>query len=164
MNLHIEQKTDLNDISEILAESILKQLNLGKKVLWFATGGSSIAIASIVSKKIAQYPHNNLTVMLTDERYGELDHPDSNWAQLLTKGFVLPDAKLIPILTGEDRDTTVATFNENLKQELNNADYKIGLFGVGADGHTAGILPHSPAINSENLAFGIIQKNLNVLL
>ena len=38
--------------------------------------------------------------MLTDERYGPVGHPDSNWSQLLQKGFDLPQAKLVPVLTG----------------------------------------------------------------
>jgi len=153
-NISLHTTIDPKFVAEFLANSIITQLNLNKKVLWFATGGSSIKVASIASKKIAEVTHNKLTIMLTDERYGEPTHPDSNWQQLLTTGFNLPQAKLIPILTGENRDTTVKKFNENLKKEFANADYKIGLFGVGGDGHTAGILPNSPAVNYPDLAFG----------
>jgi 6-phosphogluconolactonase/glucosamine-6-phosphate isomerase/deaminase len=91
--------------------------------------------------------------MLTDERYGEINHPDGNWFQLLKLGFILPEAKLIPILNGQDRNDTTLKFNENLKQEFQNADYKIGIFGIGADGHTAGILPQSTAVDSEEYAY-----------
>jgi len=31
------------------------------------------------------------------------------------------------------------------------AEYKVGLFGVGTDGHTAGILPGSVAVHSKDL-------------
>ena len=43
---------------------------------------------------------------------------------------------------------------EVLKEELKRADYKIGIFGVGVDGHTAGILPQSVAVNTEEIIFG----------
>ena len=92
--------------------------------------------------------------MLTDERYGSVGHRDSNWQQLLDKGFILPQAKLIPVLFGDDKKNTVEKFNQNLIKEFKKAEYKIGLFGVGVDGHTAGILPESEAILSLNLACG----------
>ena len=60
---------------------------------------------------------------------------------------------MIPILVDDDRNITTEKFDMVLKQEFEKADYKVGLFGVGTDGHTAGILPESGAINSENLAY-----------
>jgi len=152
--MKITKTEDIQIVAEFLTNSIINQLNAGKKVVWFATGGSAIAVASLASKSISKVPHDKLVVMLTDERYGSLHHPDSNWQQLLNKGFDLPEAKLIPILTGDNRDETVEKFKKNLETELNTADYKIGLFGVGSDGHTAGILPGSPAVDSTDLAFG----------
>ena len=92
--------------------------------------------------------------MLTDERYGTLDHIDSNWNQLIQKGFNLPQAKLIPILTGDDFEMTIEKFNKNLACEFNVSDYTIGLFGVGKDGHTAGIIPNNSAVTSKELACG----------
>ncbi len=153
-NINFTKEATAENTSEFVFKAILEKLELGKKVLWFATGGSSIEVCSLVSKKLASLDHKNLTIMLTDERYGKLNHPDSNWQQLISKGFDLPEAKLIPVLIGENREKTVEIFNQELKKELAKADYKIGLFGIGADGHTAGILPHSPAVNSEDLAFG----------
>ncbi len=158
MNLNIKTIKKVNDAANFLARSILKQLQLNKKILWFVTGGSSIVVAVEAAKLIAlpkyQNLRQNLTVMLTDERYGPLNHKDSNWQQLLEKGFKLPQAKLIPILTGESREVTTVKFNTMLKKELTQNDYIIGLFGIGADGHTAGILPESQAVDSEDLAYG----------
>ena len=41
-----------------------------------------------------------------------------------------------------------------LEQEFKRAKYKIGLFGIGKDGHTAGILPNSVAIECKDLVCG----------
>lgn len=140
--------------AEFISESILRQLNSGKKVLFFVTGGSSVAVGVKVSVLLKNHDLKNLTVMLTDERYGPLGHPDSNWSQLLQKGFILPQAKLVPVLTGDSSVITTEKFNKNLEQEFKNAGYRIGLFGVGKDGHTAGNLPGSESVISKDLAFG----------
>ena len=154
MNLNIKTTTKTDDAADFIASSILKQLNLGKRVLFFVTGGSSISVAVKVSELINIHPHSNLTVMLTDERYGPLDHADSNWYQLIKNGFNLREAKLIPVLNGDNNTITTELFNINLDKEIKNNDYKIGLFGIGLDGHTAGILPDSIAVNSLDLACG----------
>jgi 6-phosphogluconolactonase/glucosamine-6-phosphate isomerase/deaminase len=137
---------NIEHVANALAQKIIRQLYTGKKVLWLVPGGSAIAIAAQAAKAIAAIPHRELTVTLTDERYGPVNHADSNWRQLTEAGFSLPDARLLPVLTGQDRAATTAAFSDTLKRELQTANWAIGLFGMGADGHTAGILPHSPAV------------------
>ena len=154
MSFTIKTTTKVEDAANFITLSILNQLDLGKRVLFFVTGGSSISIVVKVAELLKEHPLENLTVMLTDERYGSINHPDSNWYKLIQKGFNLPQAKLIPILTGDNHTVTTEKFNTILNQEFKIAEYKIGLFGIGADGHTAGILPDSVAVNSEDLACG----------
>jgi len=156
LNIKITNKID--DAAEFIFASIFEQLKSNKKVLFFLTGGSAIAVGAKVAELLRNISDKNLiknlTISLTDERYGDVGHKDSNWQQLLENGFSLAQAKLIPILTGENRDIAVEKFNENLERKFKRADYKIGLFGIGADGHTAGILPESSAVNAEAYAFG----------
>ena len=147
--MNINTTTDVKVVAEFITDKILKQLSAGKKVLFFATGGSSIAVASKMAELLKNTSYKNLTVMMTDERYGPLHHADSNWQQLLEKGFDLPQATLIPIIDGSDINKTTEKFNLELEKELKKADYKIGLFGVGKDGHTAGIIPKSDAVKSQ---------------
>jgi len=149
--LNFQNVTDQKMIAETIAEAIVNQLEAGKKVLWLIPGGSAIAVAVEVSKIIIGSSYEKLTVTLTDERYGELNHPDSNWLQLQQAGFYLPEAHLIPVISDKDMAETTEEFAKNLKEELANADYSIGFFGIGPDGHTAGILPGSPAVSSDNL-------------
>ena len=63
----------------------------------------------------------------------------------MATGFELPQARLLPTLTGLNLDKTTAEFAAELDHQLTASDWTIGLFGMGADGHTAGILPASPA-------------------
>ncbi|MDD5343784.1 MAG: 6-phosphogluconolactonase [Smithella sp.] len=152
MSLVIKTTTKPEDAANFIASSILNQLKAGKKVLFFVTGGSSIVVAVQVAEILKKYSCKNLTITLTDERYGPADHFNSNYFQLVEKGFNLPEARIIPILIDEDQNITTEKFDAVLNQEFSLADYKIGLFGIGIDGHTAGILPDSVAIQSQNLA------------
>lgn len=139
-------------VAEIVAKKLINRLNLKEKVLWFVTGGSSIKAEVLTCERLKNLDLSNLAVILMDERFGEIGHKDSNWQQLLEAGFNVPGATLIPVLTGKDRHQTTSAFNANLKKYFDWADYTIGQFGIGPDGHTAGILPESPNINTRELA------------
>lgn len=135
-----------------LAETLNKQLNDGRKVLWLVPGGSLISVAVEVSKLISTNQNlANLTVTLTDERYGQPGHPNENWKQLVDAGFNIADANFYRVLSGESGPKTAEMYSEMLDSTLNEADYSIGLFGVGLDSHISGIKPGSAATES-NLA------------
>ncbi|NVN97464.1 6-phosphogluconolactonase, partial [Candidatus Nomurabacteria bacterium] len=151
MSLNIKTTNNLEEIADFVANSINKQLAEGKRVLWFVTGGSSIKVQSKVADKINTKLPGRLVITLTDERYGEENHPDSNWYQLKQLGFEIEKTKIITFLTGESFTDTTKRLREVLKEELDKADYKIGNFGIGIDGHTAGILPHTAAVDSPDL-------------
>ena len=141
-------------VVEHMAKRLREELGVGKKVFWLVSGGSAIEVAVEVSKKLTGLRLDLLTVSLTDERYGAVGHPDSNWQKLLDAGFSIPGANLKPVLFGKEMTTTVTDFAETLITGFGECDTSIGLFGIGADGHTAGILPGSPAVNDTNLACG----------
>lgn len=144
--------TGLAPAADYLARRISGLLRRGKKVLWLVPGGSAIEVAASAAKKLKDEELANLTVTLTDERYGPDGHPDSNWQQLKEAGFELPGADLVPVLAGKNLEETTVRFNKKMKRCFEAADFSIGLFGIGTDGHTAGILPGSPAVDSPQLA------------
>lgn len=151
MNIEVKNTTESAVIAHLIADKITNQLSVGRHVTWLVAGGSCVPIAVEAAKLIDPSIQAKLVVSLTDERYGPVDHRDSNWYQLQQAWFNLPHATLVPVLTGGDRTTTVAQFNAFLKTELACTDYAFGLFGIGVDGHTSGILPHSPAVESPAL-------------
>ncbi|MDR3519511.1 MAG: 6-phosphogluconolactonase [Candidatus Pacebacteria bacterium] len=156
MSLNIKTTTDEGEVANFVASAVLDKLQSGKCVLLFLTGGSSISIGVKIADILKQKDKNllkNLVVTLTDERYGPVDHFNSNFFQLTEKGFSLPNAKIIPVLIDDDRNITTEKFAIHLNEEFTKAEYKIGLFGVGVDGHTAGILPNSEATHADKLAF-----------
>jgi 6-phosphogluconolactonase/glucosamine-6-phosphate isomerase/deaminase len=142
------------EASEYIFNTLKQHLSNGEKVLWLVPGGSAIAVAVQVGDQLQGFNCSNLSVSLTDERYGEVDHSDSSWFQLEKAGFKLSGGHMYPVLLGEEVDETVKEYNETLENLINEANYVVGLFGIGPDGHTAGILPSSPAVVSMDLAFG----------
>lgn len=146
-NSVVFQKTDsIEVVANYLKSVLLEQLGMAKKVLWLVPGGSAIAVTAAVSRLLAGHQLEGLTVGLTDERFGDVGHADSNWQQMSQAGIYFAKATLLPALNGADQATTTTAYATSLSQAFAKADYKLGLFGMGADGHTAGILPGSPAV------------------
>lgn len=139
-----------------LADSISRELLAGHDVLWLLSGGSSLTIATAAATQLHGSDLSKLHITLTDERYGEPGHADENWQQLLASGFGAPGADCYRPLTGTSLDTTVNQFEVWLQATLNKATYTIGIYGIGPDGHTAGIKPHSPAVTSSRLVEGFV--------
>lgn len=133
-----------------IAEAIQDALEYGS-VLLLISGGSNIKTAVEIRDRIK--PTNKLTIGLVDERYGPVGHPSSNWQQLLNAGFDTKHIRLLPVITNNDATiaSTSHSYQERLRDAIKENDTVIGLFGIGSDGHTAGILPDSPAITSHEL-------------
>lgn len=153
MNLNIKKPKNIEEIAEFISSSINRELQNGHSVLWFVSGGSAMQAEIEAANKIKEFSPGKLVISLADERYGLVGHSDSNWSNLLKGGLNVRGAKLIPFLMGKDLSSTTKEIRKVLKEELYKADYKIGVFGVGLDGHTAGILPHSRAIYEPELVF-----------
>lgn len=154
MGITFRKITSIEPVAAYLTDVLRTQLEAGKRVLWLVPGGSSIAIAAEVSRRLKDVPKEKLVVTLTDERYGEPGHPDCNWLQLEQAGFSLPGAQMEPVVIGKSMSETVEHFANLLQQHLENAEFKLGFFGIGPDGHTAGILPGSPAVTETKYAAG----------
>ena len=139
-------------VADYLFATISTQLAKGKKVLWLMPGGSAIPIAQNVLQKLQTIDCSQLAISLTDERWGAVGHADENWTAIV-KGTQLPTtANLVTVNQGKNIEHTTMDYHAALKQLFEWADYRIGFFGIGPDGHTAGILPHTPAVHSLDLA------------
>lgn len=114
-----------------------------------------MAVDLAVAKKLESSKLENLTVFLSDERFGPVGHTNSNWAFLEENDFNLGGAKLIPALVDRSLDETVQLYQKAIKPILEDAKiYKLAMTGIGADGHALGIKPKSPAVFSEQLVSG----------
>lgn len=160
---HVE---DTKPVVEAMATTLQQHLQAGERVLWLLTGGSAMAVAVAVAQQLraANVPVDKLSVSLIDERYGPVGHADSNWQQLADKGLDLPGATLLPVLDGQDLTGTAAAYDALLHKAFDTSDYRLGFFGIGPDGHIAGILPGSPALTASGnqLATGYDDSAISV--
>jgi 6-phosphogluconolactonase/glucosamine-6-phosphate isomerase/deaminase len=145
--------------SDYVADALTRQLKAGKKVLWLVPGGSGMDISVGAIRQLPTDLLPGLSISLTDERYGPVGHPDSNWRQLAEKGFDVKGVTLYPVLNGDDLKTTAQNYAKLLDRLVEQADYSLALAGMGADGHILGIKPGSPAVSSDNEVVGYRAKD-----
>lgn len=139
-------------VAPYIAQQILKQLQSGKRVLWLLSGGSGGRLCIEASKLLASHDLSGLFVTMSDERYGSLGHANENMQQLIDGGLILPGATVYRPLSGAARSQTAADFNAWLHKAETETDYTIATLGIGEDGHTSGIKPHSLATTSTQWA------------
>lgn len=142
------EKIDRAEASNRVFWAIADALDGGKAVLWLVSGGSNIDSEVKIMTRLRQEKSQSLselTVLLMDERYGESGHKDSNYKIMTDKGFDAGAARFGDLLAGNlNLELTAREFGKLLEEAFEQADVVIGLFGMGADGHTAGIKPNSP--------------------
>jgi 6-phosphogluconolactonase/glucosamine-6-phosphate isomerase/deaminase len=150
-------------VADALFSRIKLILERGDPVLFLASGGSSAPLAAAALASLAEAFDQKeirpsaqvrppLTVSLVDERFGAEGHADSNWRLLVEKGYDPGKFESLPLLRGETATSTdFAEATGRLRALLSDAVerrragrlYVVALFGMGTDGHTAGILPGS---------------------
>jgi 6-phosphogluconolactonase/glucosamine-6-phosphate isomerase/deaminase len=134
-----------------IAHGLERALGSNMKVLWLLSGGSNIAIEMAVLGLLEHATPQNLIITLIDERFVPLDDPNSNWRQLLDAGLTDQKATLVPVVTDPSLSLSMAAqvFSDRLVDVSKEIDVVIGQFGIGPDGHTAGILPHSEGVHEK---------------
>lgn len=108
-------------------------------------------VVPVLARLLLEIPQElvaNLTLGLVDERFGLPRHGDSNMLVIKKSGLVEIIARNggvvawplnADLLTIE---TTVKAYNSQITRLFNSCKGRIlGVFGIGADGHTAGIKP-----------------------
>lgn len=132
-----------------VVKTLSSHLRSGEHVAWFISGGSAIELEVRIAQALQTHGTSRLHVGLVDERYGPVGHKDENYIQLMNAHFPFFVHR---VLSGESAAKTAKAFGTQTKQALDRADFSLGIFGIGTDGHTAGIKPHSPAITSSEPA------------
>lgn len=142
-------REDQHSAVQAIAARLCDELFMGKRVLWLVSGGSNVGAEVEVMNALRTHARerlHGLAILPMDERYGKPGHEKSNVGQLMTAGFDTEKATLIDVLMHDlPFEQTVSFYNEVAAAALAGADTIIGQFGLGDDGHTAGLLPHSPA-------------------
>lgn len=93
-----------------------------------------------------------------DERNVPADHPESNFRMVneaLVKKIAIPAENVHRVPAEKSVDEVAATYEEELKEFFRSdwPRFDLVLLGMGADGHTASLFPHSEGIVDENRWF-----------
>lgn len=140
---------DHHVVAQAISRQLLAALNANRSVVWLVSGGSCIPIAVQARELLGQLDElAHLSVIVMDERYGEIDHAGSNSMQLKKAGFDMRGLHYYEVLQGESIEKTTVQFAQTLETLQENEAVVIGLFGMGADGHTSGLLPGNPVMDS----------------
>jgi len=136
------------DIAQQMADKIASLAKTNGRISWFLSGGSCIPIEASAANLLNESLARDITGFLIDERFGQLCNADSNFHQLQAAGFPGYKLRVVPVLEGLDINQTTQKYDKVIRDLTVSSSYKIGVFGIGADGHIAGILPNSPALLS----------------
>ena len=101
-----------------------------------------------------QLPWDKIHVFWGDERYVSPDHPDSNFL-MARRAWLdrvdIPDSNIHPMPTDEaDPAAAARKYEEHLREFFHQAEgfpaMDLNLLGMGDDGHTASLFPHTDAL------------------
>lgn len=99
-------------------------------------------------------------ICVVDERYGEPFHQNSNEFLMKNMGicnFAESHAiEFVKALTDADFQKAASDYNLKIANLFQKFAKKVGIMGVGANSHTAGIFPNSKAVDSTDLVIGEI--------
>lgn len=147
MGLKVNKYKTCDEATREAATKLVGALDHPVKTLLLLSGGSSLDVAKVALSKLKADQKRLITIAQIDERYGEPGHPDSNWNGITEVAQSFNEyAGVANVLQGSgsiEEDT--ANYNARLKMLFTKNILKVGLFGIGADGHVAGMLPSSQA-------------------
>lgn len=149
----IHKVSDTQPAANEICEAIRLNSQADRPIILLLCGGSNIKTAIKIFSTMERNELKVASISLTDERFGPIGHKDSNWQQLVEAGAKFNVTSSHPLLTDKlNREQTAEAYASWLNNLVNQKAYFIALFGVGADGHTAGLLPHNPALGSAKMA------------
>lgn len=104
----------------------------------------------------SQFPWNRTYVFWSDERAVPLDDPRSNYRmayETLLQHVPLPKEHMHPMLSnGDDLDSAAQHYERVIQGRVPGMPprFDLLLLGLGPDGHTGSIFPHSPVIQEQH--------------
>lgn len=134
-------------IANETAKVINDKLSKKQKVLWLLAGGSAQDYYQLMSDILdLRLDFSGLTIVLGDERYDQNpNHQTATWPvfEKLELFVILQKkgAKFFDILSGASLEEETARFSSFLEKAVADENFLLVSLGIGADGHTAGIIP-----------------------
>jgi 6-phosphogluconolactonase len=171
MNKSLEILIDKNALIDRALELVLKKMLMAIKergVCTIALSGGSTPKPLYEAIATQDLPWDKVHIFWGDERYVPPTHPDSNEGMARSAWLSkvpIPEANIHPMPTQEPEPALAAQKHEIQVREF----FKIGaevfpafdiiLLGMGDDGHTASLFPHTPALNVDDRLITVGSKD-----
>ncbi|MFC1467351.1 6-phosphogluconolactonase [Verrucomicrobiota bacterium] len=121
--------------------------NGAAKAVMLSGGSTPLAIYKSLRRGFARSAES-LRLFLSDERVVSYDSPDSNTGKIqpMFNKLKLKPGQVLNVDTALDTDEAANVFHHDLAREIElGMTIPVGLLGMGADGHTAGIFTNELA-------------------
>lgn len=152
---------------QALADAAATQIVHSFRTAMQERGYFNIALAGgstprLLYERLAQTPRtmeinwNRVNVFWSDERAVPLDHDDSNYrmAREALQHLPIPKANTHPMYGNSvDLDAAARSYERVIQSAVPGSPprFDVVLLGMGPDGHTASLFPHSPALQAGGL-------------
>lgn len=160
--MQFKKVNNSDDVKIFLSDLIRGLLKNNKQLTWFMCGGSNILVQAAVFNHLSEDERSQITIALTDERYVPFGDADSNQKQLGDAGIDFSKYHSVMPLSENQQslEETAKNYDRKVKDLVSSGAVLFGSFGIGIDGHTAGIKPGHVAFDDVNdLAFGYEAKD-----
>lgn len=159
---HVSSDQDVlaQNLALFLEQKSKETLSLGRRGrIAFSGGKTPEKTLSLLAKKKVSYSWNDFDFFQVDERMGSESGERSNF-QMLKRSFFDPagiESSCIHPMPAHLSDLALASrrYEEALEEKTENAfgehvSFDLVLLGMGEDGHTASLFPHTIALSEES--------------
>ncbi len=149
IEIYPDRVTLIQRAKDLMVERITQAIaQRGRCTLALAGGSTPKPLYQALAT--APLPWENLHILWGDERYVPFDHPDNNAAmayQAWLNHVPIPPEQIYPVPTHLDSVTAAAAaYDATARAVLGTDPIDIVLLGMGDDGHTASLFPHTAAL------------------
>lgn len=136
-----------------LAKSCIEEF--GSFSVALAGGSTPKAVYQMLAheKHAKSIDWTRVLVFFGDERDVPPEHPDSNYKMAMDAAFSklpLPKENIFRMRAEEDIEKNALRYEALLKEKLPSSQLDLVLLGMGEDGHTASLFPHTDALHIQD--------------
>lgn len=118
------------------------------------SGGSTPKAIYENLRKITSLDWSKIWLFFSDERAVPPDHPESNYQMAMESCFAhvpVPLAQIFRMQAEHEIQKHATDYEEKIRHHLDRHLFDLVMLGVGEDGHTASLFPHTQALTSDRL-------------